>query len=58
MVRTRHVEVFPGDDGQWYFRLRHANGRKGDRSTTPYSTKWSAKRGASRAHAGLRIVER
>lgn len=51
-MRRRHVEVFRAPNG-WYFRLVHANGRKGDRSSQPYVTKWSARRGARRAHGDL-----
>lgn len=67
----RHVEVFKASSSRktaqtrgrvvtqaWYFRLVAANGRKADRSAQPYVSKWSARRGAMRAHPGLTIIDK
>jgi uncharacterized protein YegP (UPF0339 family) len=41
------VEYFPGNDGQWYVRLRAANGQT-VAVTEGYTRKWSARRSARR----------
>lgn len=66
MASKKHVSVYRGRDGWWRFRLVAANGEK-QTASQPYlahrngtvdnaSSKRSAKRAASSAHPGVRIV--
>lgn len=50
-----HVEIFKSSGIRpWRYRLVGGNGEPMTRSQG-YSSKWSAKRGARKAHAGIEI---